>query len=144
MVKNNTKQKNISGKILKITRDSGANVKILKAMENEGYIKIHDVMLENGRENKKVKNKILPVGVWDHARWDEAVWASSDCAYDEIRKIIGMNRVEDAMQIEAYIRNKHDYFVTEDNDFINKRDELNEKFGVKIVTPKELEKICRK
>ena len=36
-----------------ITRDSGANVKILKRLQNAGFIKIYDVMLENGRENTK-------------------------------------------------------------------------------------------
>ena len=124
--------------ILNVTRDSSANVKILKELENKGYIKIYDVMLENGRENKRIKEKILPVAVWDHCCWDEAVWGGDDCVYDEIRKILGTDHIEDAMHLEAHIRNRHDYFVTEDTDFLKKRKELHGRFGVKIATPEEL------
>ena len=133
-----------SNNILTVIRDSGANVKILKFLERKGCIKIFDVMLENGRENKKVKDKILPAGVWDHCLWDEAVWSDDDCLYDEICKIIGSNNVKDAMHLETHIRNSFDYFVTEDNDFLNKRDILKDKFNVLIVTPLELQKICEK
>lgn len=129
---------------MRITRDSGANVKILKKLEKEGFIEIHDVMLESGRENKKVKNKVLPVGVWNHSRWGEAVWAGDDNTYDDLREILGKDKIEDAMQLEAHIRNKFDYFVTEDHDFLDKRDTLKEKFGVNIVTPDELQKLCQK
>ncbi len=127
---------------LKITRDSSASVKILKELETAGRIKMYDVMLENGRENTKVKEKILPVAVWDHARWGEAVLAGDDCTYDEIRQIIGSEHVKDAMQLEAHIRNQHDYFVTEDTDFLTKMETLNKKFNVEIVTPEELVSIC--
>lgn len=70
--------------------------------------------------------------------------AENDCTYDEIRKIIGVEHVKDAMQLEAHIRNGHDYFVTEDTDFLKKREELIREFDVKIVTPEELESICDK
>ena len=130
---------------VKITRDASANVKILKNLENRNLIEIHDVMLEGGRDNKKVKNKILPVGVWNHSRWDEFLWASDeDNTYEELMKIVGNDKIEDAMHLEAHIRNKHDYFVTEDNDFLHKREILNEKFGVIILTPNELQKLCSK
>lgn len=141
MTKNNLLQKNIS---YSVTRDSGANVKILKKLENTGLITIYDVLLENGRENKKVKNKVLPVGVWGHSKWGEAVYSGDDCKYSEIREIIGRENIEDAMHLEAHIRNNHDYFITEDNDFLSKREDLNKKFNVKIMTPTELEKtICK-
>jgi predicted nucleic acid-binding protein len=124
--------------IYKITRDSGANVKKLKTLEQQGYIEIYDVKLENGRENKKVKEKILPVLVLDHARLGECVLGGEDTVYDDIRKIIGKNNIEDAMHLEAHIRNKHDYFVTEDTDFLKVKNELQEKFSIKIVTPDDL------
>lgn len=129
-------------KVFSITRDSGANVKALKLLESKGFIKIFDVMLENGRENKRVKDKILPIGVWGHALWGEAVWAGDNSKYDDIRTVIGKNNIKDAMHLEAHIRSSHDYFVTEDNDFLNKRDILAQKFGVKIITLQELKKIC--
>lgn len=130
-------------KPLSVTRDSGANVKLLKKLEKDGLIKIHDVMMENGRVNKKVKEKILPTGVWNHSVWGEFVWGSDDSAYDDILKIIGKNHIEDVMHLEAHIRSKQDYFVTEDRDFLDKREELKAAFPVKIVTPTELEGICR-
>lgn len=126
-----------------VTRDSGASVRVLRSLEKEGYIKIFDVMLENGRENKKVKNKILPTAVLNHCRWGEAVWASEDSLYEEMRRIIGRRHIKDAMHLEAHIRNGHDYFVTEDTDFLHKRDELAKRFDVKICTPTELDAMCR-
>lgn len=118
-------------------------MKLLKILEKEGFIQIHDVMLENGRENKKVKSKILPVGVWDHGKWGEAVYAGPDCSYEDIRNVIGKDRIEDAMHLEAHIRNGHDYFITEDHDFIDKRKVLETKFSVRIATPVELDRMCR-
>jgi hypothetical protein len=130
---------------VKITRDASANVKILKNLENEGLIEIHDVMLEGGRENKKVINKVFPIGVCNHSRWDESVWGSDDDnTYDEIREIIGKDKIEDAMYLEAHIRNGHEYFVTEDNDFLSKRNILKEKFRVNIITPEGLQEKCQR
>ncbi len=132
-------------KVFTVTRDSGANVKILKNLEKDSFIFIHDVMLENGRENKKVKNKVFPVAVLNHSRWNEAIISkNNDSTYDDIRKIIGNNNIKDAMHLEAHIRNSHDYFVTEDRDFLDKRQELEKKFSIKIVTPAELDRICRR
>ncbi len=132
-------------KKLSVTRDSGANVKVLKMLERAGYVEVYDLMLENGRENKKVKKKILPVAVCDSgARWGECVLSGEDSTYGDIRKVIGRQNIQDAMHLEAHIRNEHDYFVTEDTDFLKVRDRLNEKFSVKIVTPSELKEICKK
>ena len=130
--------------IYSVTRDSGANVKILKRLQNAGLIKIYDVMLENGRENTRVKDKILPVLILSSdARLGEAVLGGEDSVYEDIRKIIGKKNVEDAMHLEVHIRHKHDYFATEDHHFLDVRDELNKKFDVKIVTPEKLEIICK-
>ena len=126
-----------------ITRDSGANVKALRKLERAGLIECHDVMLENGRENRKIPNKMKPIGVWGHSRWGESVWPSEDCLYDEIRQIIGKRNVGDAMHLEAHIRSGNDVFVTEDNDFLSKRDELNAEFGCEIMTPDELTDMLR-
>ena len=127
----------------KITLDSSANLKLLKALEKQGYVEINNVMLENGRETKKVKNKILPTLVLNHSILGESVLGGSDNIYENIRKIIGYDHVKDAMHLEAHIRNNHDYFITEDKDFLNKREELEKKFNIKIKTPEELQKICK-
>jgi predicted nucleic acid-binding protein len=125
-----------------ITRDSCANVKILKDLEQRGFIKVFDVMLENGRENKKFKDKIKPVFIVGTSLLGEMVLANKDCKYDDIRSIIGKQHIKDSIHLEAHIRNKFDYFVTEDHDFLDKRQELENKFLVRIVTPQELQKIC--
>lgn len=130
---------------LKITRDSGADVKLLKILERKGWIKIFDVMLENGRDNSKVAEKMLPLGVWDHGRWGECLWADSDNQYDAIRNVVGSQNVKDAMHLEAHLRSSNDYFVTEDkDDILNKRVELRKQFGIKVVSPEELQIICDK
>ncbi len=72
----------------------------------------------------------------------EAVYAGVDNKYMEIREVLGADKVKDAMKLEAHLRNKLDYFVTEDNDFLKKREILKNKFGVNIVTPQELESVC--
>lgn len=124
-----------------ITRDSGANVKILKKLENAGLIQVTDVLLENGRENRQVKNKEPAIAVIGHSRIGECVIAANDTPYDAIRDIIGRDpqHVKDAMHLETHMRLGNDYFVTEDRDFLDNRDALQCEFGCEIVTPHELE-----
>lgn len=126
--------------MLKITRDSNANLKLLKWLERLGLIVITDVLGEN--ETKKVKDKIGPVGVWGHFKWDDgSVWASDDNKYSEICEIIGKNNIQDARKLEAHIRSGNDCFVTEDNDFLSKKDWLKHELGVEVITPQELVKM---
>lgn len=130
---------------IRITRDSGANVKLLKELEQNGYIKIYDVVLENGRENKKVKNKIVPVLVLGHARLGECVLNGKSNQYKAILDIIGNDNVKDAMYLEAHFRSGNDYFVTEDKgDILIKKDELEKQLAIKVSSPEELSEICRK
>ena len=124
---------------IKITRDSGANLKILRSLEKKGLIEIHDVLLEN--RTGRVSQKILPVAVWGQTKYGECVWASDDCKYDRIREIIGKNNIGDAIKLEAHIRNRFKYFITEDNDFLNRRSTLYREFKVNILTPVELSEI---
>ncbi|MEQ8367740.1 MAG: hypothetical protein RIB61_13625 [Roseicyclus sp.] len=125
--------------MLRVTRDSGANVRLLRRLENDGLIQIHDVLLENGRENRKVKQKLIPIAVWGQSRWDESVWAPEENHFDEICAIIGRCNAADAMHLEAHLRCGNDVFVTEDSDFISKREELEMTFSCRIRTPEELE-----
>ncbi len=131
-------------KRFKITRDKGVDLKRLKKLEQKGLIEIFDVKIEN--ETKKVSKKILSVGVWDHSKWNEFVWGSGNCSYNDIRQTIGEDNIKDAMHLEAHIRNGFDYFVTNNpRDFIRngKKESLEEQFpGLKIVTIDELEELC--
>jgi len=123
----------------KVTRDSGANVKVLRQLELDGLITVFDILLENGRENRKVKQKIKPIGVWGHSRWGESVWADkNDPAYEQILAIVGHDNVKDAMHLEAHLRSGNDVFVTEDTDFLKNRRALEAQFACTILTPAEL------
>jgi len=130
-------------KVLKITRDASANVKTLKDLESKGFIKVNDVMLEGGRENRKFSRKILPGFCIGHTRIGEGVVAGDNNPYEEIRNIIGRKNVGDALHLEAHIRSCNDYFVTEDKDFLGNREELNKRFDVKILTPEELRNVFK-
>jgi len=130
-------------KPLKITRDSGANVRVLKKLEAEGYIEIYDVMLENGRQNRKIQSKILPTGVYGHSRFDECVYGGEEGKYSDIKNIVGSKNIEDAMHLEAHLRNGHDIFVTEDKrDILSNRNDLEKHFGIIVFSPQELIEIC--
>jgi len=125
----------------KVTRDKSADLKRLKALEKFELIEIHEVQIES--QTNKNKRKVLPVAVWDQTKWDEAVWADEDNSYDKIRELIGKHNIKDAITLEAHIRNRFDYFITEDKDeFIRngRREELEKAFpSLKILTVTELE-----
>ena len=129
---------------VKITRDSGANVKVLRKLELEELIMCTDVLLENGRENKKIKKKEKPAGVWSLTRWGESVWAGEVSRYDTIVRIIGKNSAADALHLDTHLRIQNEFFVTEDTDFLKKREELETEFSCRIVTPNELVELLRK
>lgn len=126
---------------VKITRDSGANFKLLKNLANENYIEIFDVLTEN--ETCKVKNKILPTAIFGYSEYGACELAGAG-VYEEILEVIGKENFGDAVKLDTHIRNNFDYFITEDNDFLSKREVLKEKFGVQILTPEELKRLCQK
>lgn len=122
-----------------ITRDSGANLKTLKNLENKGLIKIYDVKSEN--VTPKVKNKVPAILVWDLSTWDGSdvfTDETGERVFNDIVKIIGKNKIEDTRKLEAHVRSKNDYFITEDTDFLKHRIALEERFKTKIFTPDEL------
>lgn len=124
---------------IQVTWDSWANMKLLKKLEADGYIVAHVVKMENGRDNK-IKDKILPVAVWGHSRWDECVyWDENDTTFEALKRIVWGNNTKDIMQLEAHIRNWYDIFVTGDKDDIwSKRELLYTQFGIKVVLSEEL------
>lgn len=131
-------------KMITVTKDSGANFRILRRLERQGLISICEVELEN--ETPKIKKKIKPIGVFGQVKYGKAVFSSKESGnmYREILGIIGNAQYKDSLHLEAHIRNGFDYFVTEDNDFLGKRKELKKRFNVQIVTPEELEEIISK
>lgn len=131
---------------LKITVDKNVDLKKLRKLEQQGKIEIIEVKIEN--TTNKVNNKVLPLAVLGHTRLGEMLLADNNSFYDHIVKIIGVDKVRDAIILDAHIRSKNDYFVTNDKDtFINycKRERLEKSFpNLEIVTVIELEHIINK
>jgi hypothetical protein len=61
---------NESNTKLSITADSGANLKLLRALEHQDLITITVVNLENGKHNS-VSDKVGPVAVWGKCQWGD-------------------------------------------------------------------------
>lgn len=144
-MENNNSQKNK----LKITMDSGVNLKRLNILKERGLIEIHDVKGENYAHS--VKNRENAAFVLEHSCFDEDdILLDKDGVrrYNDIRTIIGNDNYKDAIKLEAHIREGLDYFVTNNpRDFIydGKRESLQSRFkDLKIITIEELEKICQK
>ena len=125
--------------MIKVTADSSADKSLLKRLVRDGYIKVTYVTFENGREYKS-SNKILPTGVWGKTKWGESIWAAEDNSFEAIKGLVGKNNSGDAIMLEAHLRSENEYFVTEDkDDILSKMKQLEENFGIKVISPIDLE-----
>ncbi len=129
-------------KKLSVTADSGANLKLLRKLERQGFIMITAVNLENGKQNR-VSDKIGPVGVWGKSKWgDGSVYASEDNIYARVLSVVGKDNYQDARHLEAHYRSGNDIFVTEDaGDILSKKDALFERFGIRVMSPEDLKSL---
>lgn len=122
-----------------VTKDVSGDLKKLKKLEKAGLIKIKQVKIEN--VSRKIKDQPLPNGVWGHTKWDEMKWASdsdSKC-FERLKQIIGKGKIKDVIHVDTHIRDGNDYFVTEDTDILNVKQQLEQQFpGLKIRTTDEL------
>lgn len=125
---------------LRVTADISANMKTLRSLEQRGLIEIHVVNIENHKSSKKHKRKKNPIGIFDgpFSFFGEVVFAADDTPYHVLNKIIGKEHHADVLHLESHIESGHDFFITEDNDFLSKREVLREKLEVEILTPDEL------
>ncbi len=130
---------------LKITVDKNVDQKRLRILERQGKIEITDVKIENPT---KIKKRLFPLAILGHTKLGEMLLSDDNSFYDRIIKIIGTDKIEDAIILDAHIRSKNDFFVTNDKvAFINygKRESLEKSFpNLKIVTMVELEQIIIK
>jgi len=108
------------------------------------------------REKSRKYRENLGVGVWGHSRWGHFLWGGKKRNYPfkEIRRLLfprferlgedeKKKAIRDAMHLATHIMHDNDFFVTEDKDFLRKREELKKKFGVIIFTPRECyEELC--
>lgn len=129
----------MSQPVLKVTADSGANLKLLRKLEKQGFINITVVDLENGKGNK-IKSKVGPVGVWGKFKWgDGSVWANKDSIYQDVLAVVGRLNYQDARQLEAHFRLQNHIFVTEDlGDILSNKTALKQKFGITVMSPVDL------
>lgn len=126
-----------NSKIATVTADISANLKKLKVLEKKRKIKIFQVKIEN--DTKKIKNKSFPVAVCNYTKINECVLGDDSSDFEDLKRIIGKDKIKDCIHLENHIRNKRDFFVTEDSDFLSKKIALKNKFPkLKIVTPDEL------
>ncbi len=134
-------------KIFTVTKDINANYKKLKALERKGFIKVINIRLENNRGRK---NAILPTATLGHTHLSEmqlevTMSSSQKSVLDKLKQIIGVNNIKDCIHLEAHIRDGYDYFVTEDTDVLDKREQLVKEFPkLQIYTTVELVKLLEK
>ena len=129
--------------MLTITADVSADLKRLKNLEGKGLVEIHVVNIENHIHTRKIQKKEMPIAVIGspHAKIGNAVVAGNKNLHSEIRQILGKEHHADILHLERHYNSGRDYFVTDDNDFLAKRLELDEALGLKIVTVNELEEL---
>lgn len=125
-------------KVYTVTKDISADYKKLRVLRDKGFIKIIGIKIEN---NKDKFDAILPTGVMGYTVLGSMKLGSDEQAknFEELKRIIGRNNINDCIHLEAHIREGYDYFVTEDKDILDKKSELEQQFpNLKIRTTDEL------
>ncbi len=135
-------------------------IRELEKMHAEGLVEIVktdvvDTELGEGNEQLKLKSQKYSedqgVGVWDHSRWDHALWGGPEMDYpfEEIRDTLfpGFDQMSeesqdratrDAMHLATHRMYKRQFFVTRDErHIVNNKKELEEKFGIIVLTLEE-------
>ncbi len=83
---------------------------------------------------------------YDHSRYGHSTYGGGDSHLDEILIIIfpetkgcppTRTQFRDAMHVETHRKYGRDYFVTKDGGILYKKNELKEKFGITVLSPKE-------
>lgn len=90
-------------------------------------------------------------GVWGDSRWGHFLWGrkSDEFPLEKIRDLLfpqynkldekGRKQADrDLMHLETHKKYDRDVFVTEDKHFLDKKDVLNEQFGIRVLNPKKL------
>jgi len=125
---------------LTLTVDANANQKLLRQLERKGFVELHAINIENMIDNKKLKRKHMPLAVFDspHSTFGNSVIAANDTIWPEVAAAMTKDNHGDAMQLEGHIRSGRDVFVTDDRDYLDRRDRLKEQFGVTVKSTEEI------
>lgn len=122
-----------------VTRDINVDLKRLKKLAKKGLIRIVNIRIEN---NSSINSAILPTAIFDQTLFGQSRFGSAEQSdnFEKLKRIIGLKNIKDCIHLEAHIRDKYDYFVTEDDDVLGKRLLLEKEFpGLKIRNLVELE-----
>jgi len=127
--------------LLNITVDVSADLKRLRRLELAGQLKIFAVNIENHRETRKIQNKEPPVAVIGSkiTTIGNSVTAPTNNKFAPLQRIIGKQHHADILHLERHIESGRDFFITDDNDFLSKREELSRELGIRILTVDEIE-----
>lgn len=117
-----------------------------------------DTELSQGYRPGLEKSSAYPedtgVSVLDHSRLGHAVLggATDDEHFGEIlfvlfglkdRQAYTKNEIRDAMYLKTHIDRQRDFFITNDGAFLDKRDELQNRFSAVVCTPTECLQLLR-
>lgn len=129
--------------MIRVTVDVSADLKRLRRLEQAGNLKIHAVSIENHTNTKRIKDKEPPLAVIGSkfATIGNSVIGSSANSYSKLQQIIGKAHHADILHIERHLESGRDCFVTDDQDFLSKRDELASELNLRIVTVQEMEQL---
>ncbi|MBU0999042.1 N-6 DNA methylase [Patescibacteria group bacterium] len=142
-------------KVPKVTVDSNTNQKVIRALEEYNLIQAFYFQSEN--KTKKEIKMARPSFYWDMDCWDSSteVLASDDDLDESVLKVIypsfpkednrakidAVQRgfINDARIFAEHVRNKRDYFVSDDKaSFQKHKEKLENKFNTEILTVAEL------
>jgi len=118
-------------KKIKITVDANPNQRRLRKLlkKYKDKLDIYQVPFEN--ITKKIKNKTNLKSRIDIATKLSTVEEDDpedDKNIELLRRILGKNNWEDAVQVLEHINSGNDFFVTNDKGILNKKEELNKAF----------------
>lgn len=130
-------------KPLRVTADSSANKKILKALKAEGLITVDYINIENAKKDR-VQSENIPaffmLGVSQLDSGDILGSDGTDSLHNEVRKLLGGGRqnYEDRRQLLGHYHSGNDVFVTGDRGDILKNREALKTLGITVVSSDEL------
>jgi hypothetical protein len=131
--------------MINVYLDSNVDVKLIKKTIKNIFedVEIKFLQWPVDKRNKNIKNFGLPAGeiTWsdDNLTWEASNFTWADYSptekYECVKQIVGKNNRRDCIHFDIAIKNKCQFFLTEDKDFLQKRDHLEALSGIKIFDP---------
>jgi len=142
-------------------KESCPYMKKIEELAKRGQIKIYITSImeteflkgkgyKQGIDKSKNYSADTEVGVWGHSRWGSALYEDKDDSnnLEKIKKILFPKieiltdrQIKDCMHLQTTIKYNREYFITNDKNFLKKKETIKEKLGAKIYSPEEFCKI---